>query len=95
VRGITFGSYASAMAYAQGLLTQVSTPVRQYQKDVGLVNDMGLGSIVCCDGENMVIQRVELTEATKMVSVGRQVETYKSAYAAIARRIDAVEKIIL
>jgi predicted RNA-binding protein associated with RNAse of E/G family len=83
------------MAYAQGLLTQVSTPVRQYQKDVGLVNDMGLGSIVCCDGENMVIQRVELTEATKMVSVGRQVETYKSAYAAIARRIDAVEKIIL
>lgn len=95
VRGITFGSYASAMAYAQGLLTQVATPVRQYQKDVGLINDMGLGSVVCCDGENMVIQRVELTEATKMVSVGRQVETYKSAYAAIARRIDAVEKIIL
>jgi hypothetical protein len=95
VRGITFGSFSSALAYAQGMLALVSTPANEYTKDVGLTDDMDIGSVVLCDGENSVIYSLAYTQEMKTIKVGRQVGGIVAALQGLSRRIDAVEKIIL
>jgi hypothetical protein len=95
VRGVLFGSFSSALAYAKGMLSLVSTPANEYTKDVGLANDMDIGSVIRCDGENMVCYGLGYTQEQKTVKVGRQVGGIEATLRGMSRRIDAVEKIIL
>jgi hypothetical protein len=95
VRGVMFGSFSSALAYAQGTLALVVTPARQYQKEVGMHNDMDIGDVIACDGENMVISAIDYRNGGKVITAGRLVAGMSERLKGLARRLDAMEKIVL
>lgn len=86
------GSMESALAYARGFLPIISKAREQYTMDVGLAEEIAVGTTVDCDGVNMTVYSCAYRQDGKTVSIGRQLDTTKTLMREQSRRIEALER---